>query len=257
MSTRTFKVPTEGSDVKAWQDDIRKEFAQLGIICPIVSDGKYGTHTRAYTASLCTALGLIAEEVMKDGVTPKLRIRIRNRDLTEAEEKRMADRQDYRRALRERYAAAAITGVHRPVAKIIEDSWGYYKGGHDGIDVICPPEAPIFAMVKSKVIDVRSADWWGKGAAPNPAVRAKGDGIIQLEILETVGPFKKGYHIGYGHAEHAQVVEGQIVEAGRKIGHAGLAVAWHVHLMYNTGNTEKGIGNLDPREILDYAVKYG
>ncbi len=95
-----------------------------------------------------------------------------------------------------------------------------------------------------------------RGKAPSGDVR-KGDGIVQLEVLESVGPFKKGMHIGYGHCEHARVRVGQVVQAGETIALAGLAVAWHIHLMMNNGSTTKGIGNIDPRKCLDYAVKNG
>jgi murein DD-endopeptidase MepM/ murein hydrolase activator NlpD len=157
----------------------------------------------------------------------------------------------YRGELRARWAEKK---VHTPLTRILADTWGYHPPVHDGIDLICPANSPIFAMVKSKVIDVRAGGWWGK--APSGDVRL-GDGIIQLEVLESVGPFKKGMHIGYGHAEKAKVRVGQTVEAGDVIGHAGLAVAWHIHLMVNNGRTTKGIGNINPEPLYRYAVKHG
>lgn len=254
---RTFKITSphmKGDDIKSWQREIRSEFARMDIKCPIEETGIYDVATRAFTASLAHAVGMSASKEMENGVTPNLRSRIRNRDLTIAEQREYADRQDWRRKLRRRYASASIVEVHRPVTKIIEDSWGYHPPVHDGLDVICPANSTIFAMVESKVIDVRSGGWWGK--APSGDV-TKGDGIIQLEVLKNIGPFKRGYHIGYGHAEHARVKVGETVKAGDPLGKAGLAVAWHVHLMYNDGSTMKGIGNLDPRAILDYSVKHG
>ena len=254
---RTFVVANphmRGDDITRWQKEIAHEFLRMDIVCPIKADGVWGVASRAYCASLCHALGMRATSVMAHGVTPDLRIRIRNRQLTPDEQKRMMDRVDWRRRLRLRYATAQVVGVHRPVAKILADSWGFHPPVHDGIDVITLPDAAIFAMVKSRVIDVRPGGWWGK--APSGDV-TKGDGIIQLEVLETVGPFKKGHHIGYGHSEKAVVRVGDVVEPGTKIGHAGLAVAWHIHLMYNNGSTSKGIGNLDPRAILDFAVANG
>lgn len=254
---RTYKIdtpPMRGQDIENWQREIKNEFARMDIDCPIKPDGIYGVVTRAYTASLAHALGMNASEVMAAGVTPELRSRIRHRELTQQEQQRFAEREDWRRKLRDRYDSSSIVDVHRPVTKIIEDSWGYHPPVHDGVDVICLPNAPLYAMVKSRVIDVRDRGWWGK--APSGDV-SKGDGIIQLEVLETVGPFKKGNHIGYGHAEHAKVKVGQIVEPGHAIGLAGLAVAWHIHLMYNDGSTNKGIGTIDSRPILDYAVKHG
>jgi murein DD-endopeptidase MepM/ murein hydrolase activator NlpD len=255
VSDRTFKVGSklmEGSDVKAWQELIDKEFRHLKINCPIKKDGVYGVHTRSYSAALLKARGILIKE-MESGVTPGLRSKIRNRELTKTETKRFhsAARVKYRKELREQWKPRK---VHKPVNTIIADSWDYHPGVHDGIDVICGPNAAVFAMVKCKVIDVRAGGWWGN--APSGDVK-KGDGIVQVEILENVGPFKKGYHIGYGHCEHARVRVGEIVQAGEVIALAGLAVAWHVHLMYNDGSTTRGIGNRDPRAILEYSKKHG
>lgn len=257
MSSRTFKVDSplmRGTDIESWQREVKHEFARMDINCPIKADGIYGVATRSFTASLCHAIGMVASEVMAPGVTPELRSRIRNRDLTNEEQRRYSEREDWRRRLRARYEKAEVTSVARPVAKILEDSWGYHPGIHDGLDVITLPNAPLYAMVRSRIIDVRSKGWWGK--APSGDI-SKGDGIVQMEILDSVGPFKRGYHIGYGHCENAKVMVGQVVDAGDRIADAGLAVAWHIHLMYNDGSTVRGIGNKDPRDILDYAVKFG
>ncbi|MDP2712317.1 MAG: M23 family metallopeptidase [Solirubrobacteraceae bacterium] len=256
---RTFKITSphmRGDDIKAWQREIKHEFSRMDINCPIVADGIYGVATRAYNASLCHAIGMIAGDVMSKGITPELRTRIRNRRLTAYERTRMAGRVAWRRALRVRYAGESGGGVARPVSKIIADSWGYHPGVHDGIDVICPADAPIFAMVRSTVVRVSAGGWWGK--APSGDV-TKGDGIIILRVLEDVGPFKRGMHIGYGHAEKSAVKVGQEVRAGQQIGHAGLAVAWHIHMMLNGGGhpATTGRGDRDPRAILDYAIKHG
>lgn len=257
---RTFKIDDphmHGDDIKSWQGEIKDLFDEMDIDCPIKVDGIYAVATRSYTASLCNSLGMIASEVMSNGVTPELRTRIRHRDLTAGEKARMQSPEliAYRRALRKRYDSGQVTGVHRPVTKILEHSWGYHPGVHDGLDVITLPDPPIFAMVKSRIVDVRSAGWWGK--APSGDV-SKGDGIVQMEILDTVGPFIKGHHIGYGHAEKATVTVGQIVQPGQQVAHAGLAVAWHIHLMYNNGTAgTRGIGNLDPAPILNYAIAHG
>lgn len=255
MSERTFKVGSKvmrGNDVKAWQETIDKEFRHLKINCPIKKDGIYGVHTRSYSAELLKARGILIKE-MAGGITPELRIKIRNREMTAAETKRFHSkaRQEYRKDLRERWKPKK---VHKPVSVIIADSWDYHPGVHDGIDVICRPHAAVYAMVKCKVIDVRAGGWWGN--APSGDV-AKGDGIVQVEILENVGPFKKGYHIGYGHCENARVRVGEIVQPGERIADAGLAVAWHIHLMLNDGSTNRGIGNRNPRAILEYAKKHG
>jgi murein DD-endopeptidase MepM/ murein hydrolase activator NlpD len=255
VSDRTFKVGSklmEGSDVKAWQELIDKEFRHLKINCPIKKDGVYGVHTRSYSSTLLIARGILVKE-MEQGVTPELRTKIRNRQLTKTETKRFhsAARVKYRKELRERWAPKK---VHKPISNILADSWGWHPGVHDGIDLICKPNAALYAVVKSKVIDVRAGGWWGN--APSGDV-TKGDGIIQLEVLENVGPFKKGMHIGYGHAEHARVRVGEIVQAGEVIGLAGLAVAWHTHWMINGGDTNRGVGDRDPRKFLDYTKKHG
>jgi murein DD-endopeptidase MepM/ murein hydrolase activator NlpD len=257
---RTFKLGHEvmkGDDVKAWQQTLIDEFKHLGITgVPVVPDGVYGAVTRSVTACLLKASG-IGPAAMKDGVTPALRIKLRNRQFTKEEDTRRhaTAAKLYRAELKSRWGGGK---VHTPATKILADSWGWHPGVHDGLDVIVPPDVPIFAMVKSKVVDVRASGWWGLGAPSNPAVKAKGDGIIQLEVVETVGPFKKGYHVCYGHAEKARVKVGQIVEAGTNIGHAGFANAWHIHLMINDGRQgNRGVGTMDPRPLYNYARKNG
>lgn len=264
MSNRTFQIKSphmHGPDVKQWQNDVKKLFKKMHIDCPIKADGDYGVSTRSYTAALVHANGMSAGLQMKAGVTPELRTKLRHapKSLTDAQQKRRAssERRAYRAKLRRQFDKIDGPRVHTPTAVIITDDWGYHPGVHDGVDVITPPDPAIFAMVKSRVIDVRSSGWWGLGAPTDPKLRAKGDGIIQLEVLESVGPFDKGMHIGYGHAEKARVKVDQTVRAGQVIGHAGLANAWHIHLMANTGDTMKGVGNLDPRPLLNYAIKHG
>lgn len=253
---RTLKVdapPMRGEDVKNWQHEVKDQFSNMSIDCPIVDDGIWGISSRGFTASLCHTLGMDAGKVMKDGVTPELRTRIRHRDLTIVEKDEMSNRVEYRRALRKRWNDAFIR-VHRPMAVVITDDWGYHPGVHDGIDVQTHPNAPLFAMVKCRIIDARSGGWWGKN--PSGEV-AKGDGIVQMEVLETVGPFKQGHHIGYGHCEHATVDVGDTVTAGDMVARCGKAVTWHIHLMMNRGETDRGTGSYDPRACLDYAIKHG
>lgn len=258
---RTFKIQSplmHGEDVQAWQMEIAAEFEKLDIHCPIEPDGHYGVGSRSYTASLCHALGMNATDAMKDGVTPQLRTKIRQRQLTREEHQRYMSVEyiDYRRTLRKRWTSPG-NAVHTPVAKILQHSWGYHPGVHDGVDVICLPNAPIYAMCRARVIDVRAEGWWGLGAPSDPELKAKGDGIIQLEVLVDVGPFAKGHHIGYGHAEGAVTHFGEVVEAGTHLGHAGLANAWHVHLMHNDGHAGlHGIGNLDPEPLLNYTIDH-
>lgn len=263
MSDRIFKIGHEtmkGNDIKSWQHDVRDCFKRMGIDCPIKADGIYGVSTRAYTASLIHANGMSAAKQMQDGVTPDLRVKLRHvpGSLTSVQRttRNSIARRDYRSRLRKQFAQSKGGGVHAPTTVILQDDWGYHPGVHDGLDVITPPNPVIFAMIRSKVIDVRPSGWWGLGAPSNPKLKSKGDGIIQLKVLESVGPFREGMHIGYGHAEHARVKEGEVVHAGQAIGHAGFANAWHIHLMVNDGSTTKGIGNRDPRPLLDYARKH-
>ena len=144
--------------------------------------------------------------------------------------------------------------VAPPLERIEEHSNGYSPGGHDGVDLICAADAPIYAICDAKVVDVRAGGWWGKNPTGNVAI---GDGIVQLECLVDVGPFRKGMHFGYGHAEKATVRVGQTVRAGEQIGHAGFANAWHVHFMANAGTTISGIGDRDPYPYVAYAIAHG
>lgn len=146
-------------------------------------------------------------------------------------------------------------GVAPPLNKILAHSNGWTGAhGHDGVDLICNANAPIYAICDAKVIDVRPGGWWGKGN-PGGATAQKGDGIIQLECLIDNGPFKKGMHFGYGHAEKATVSLGEVVAAGEQIGHAGFANAWHVHFMVNSGKTDRGVGDRDPWPYVQYAER--
>jgi murein DD-endopeptidase MepM/ murein hydrolase activator NlpD len=167
------------------------------------------------------------------------KVRERERQVQEAE--RVIKRHTY------------ATGVASPV-KETGHSWGWHPGVHDGVDLICGPEAKIYALCDAKVIDVRSSGWWGKGAqASSGHPISDGDGIIQLECMIDIGPFRKGMHFGYGHAEGAVVKVGQMVRAGQHIGHAGFANAWHVHFMVNGGSTMRGVGDRDPWPFVAYA----
>lgn len=257
---RTFKLvdgkPMKGDDVRQWQEDVKKLFKKMGIDCPIVIDGIYAQASRGFTASLCEALGLISKTAMKDGVTPELRIKLRNKNLNKAEKTRFESkaRKEYRAGLRERWK---VTKVHSPVEKIIADSWGFHPGRHDGVDVIADEGVAAYAMVKGRVIDARPHGWWGLGAPANKTLRERGDGIVQIEVLETVGPFKKGDHIGYGHCVHPRVKVGDIVQPGDVLALVGFANAGHIHLMVNDGSTTKGVGNKDPLPLINYALKHG
>lgn len=256
---RTFKITSprmRGNDVEHWQGEIKVEFDRMDIDCPIHIDGVYGEVTRSFTRSLCYALGMDVDQVMRHGTTPELRTKIRHRKLTPEEQTRMDQRVDWRRRLRERYEHMDGPNVARLVQRMITDD-NNYQPGHDGIDVITFPDVPVFAPVRAEIFDVRKAGWWRLGAPKDPELLSKGDGIVQMKILETVGPFIKGRHIGLGHAEKALVKIGDVVKAGDRVAHSGFANAWHIHLMYNDGLTTKGVGNIDPQKILDYCMKFG
>jgi murein DD-endopeptidase MepM/ murein hydrolase activator NlpD len=265
MSTknpRTFVLGDKlmtGEDVKQWQDDVKKLFKDVGIKCPIVVDGIYAQATRSFSAALCEAYGLISKTAMAEGVTPELRTKLRHNDLNKAEKSRFESkaRKNYRAKLRDRWHTFSDL-VHPPVAKIITDAWGFHPGVHDGEDVIAIEGTAAFAMVKCKIIDVRAHGWWHLGAPSNKKLRERGDGIVQMEVLANNGPFKKGMHIGYGHCVHPVVRVGQIVQPGQVLAKVGFANAAHIHLMVNNGKVGlKGVGNLDPRPLVDYAVKHG
>ncbi|MGE4425012.1 MAG: M23 family metallopeptidase [Solirubrobacteraceae bacterium] len=258
MSPRTLKIQSPhmtGDDAAAWERALNQKLDDWKIKHRIKVDGDYSIDDRSMTASILYGLG-IGPSAMERGITPELRIKVRNSRLTAAERARYDQRADWRRRLRERLDGKP-TKVHRLLQKVITDDWGYHPPVHDGVDLICAPNATLYAPCRARVIDVRSGGWWGKGA-PSPAVAAKGDGIIQLEILDTVGPLKKGHHLGYGHAEHARVKVGQTVDPGDPIGKAGLANAWHVHFMANRGEIgNRGVGTYDPRPIIDYCQRNG
>lgn len=255
---RTFKLDVphmKGSDVEDWQQWLLMTFRRWDIDYPLTDDGDYGQATRSATASACMALGLAsAESAMKDGVTPALRTKLRNRRLTPAERVRMGTvRVKYRAALRQRYQGG---GVAMPVNKVIEDSWGWHPGVHDGLDLICMPNAELHAMCAGTIVRADPSGWWGLGRPADPELAGKGDGIIILSAAHDVGPIKRGMHLCYGHAEHATVRVGQHVKAGQRIGQAGLANAWHVHFMVNDDPGARGVGDRDPRPIYEYARRH-
>lgn len=242
-----------GKDVRAWQKRLRVQFRTWGVDYPIAADGYYGPVTRSATATVLYGLG-IDRATMRHGVAPELRIKVRNKELTAGERARYRARVGWRRRLRKRFVHK---GVAPPLNKINEHSNGF-SSFHDGVDLICPANAPIMALCDAEVIDVRGGGWWGLAAVPsNGHPVTDGDGIIQLRCLTDVGPFRKGMHFGYGHAEHAVVKPGQRVKAGEVIGKAGFARAWHVHFMANAGGTTRGVGDRDPMPYVNYAMKRG
>lgn len=254
--SRTLKVQSphmKGKDVQLWQRELNAQFKRIDIGYRVAVDSDYGLTTRDATATLLHALG-IAEKAMANGVTPELRVKVRHRRLSGTERARMAARVGWRRKLRAKWASKSVAS---PLAKIISSSWGWHPGVHDGVDLICREDAPIYALCDAVVIDARASGWWGKGAKPSAGHPVSdGDGIIQLRCTTDAGPFRRGLHFGYGHAEHATVKVGQQVKAGQQIGRAGFANAAHVHFMANGGGTSKGVGDRDPMPYIRYAIEH-
>jgi murein DD-endopeptidase MepM/ murein hydrolase activator NlpD len=256
MSERTFKVGLDahnefmhGDDVVLWQQALRSQYRDFNWDAEKIKiDGVYGPATRSATSMVLKGLG-IAQTEMVHGVTPELRIKVRNQHLSYAEIARRVRRRAW--------------VISSPLRVIEADTWGYHPPTHDGLDLICPKDSVLYAMVRSQVIRVSDGGWWGK--APSGDVKL-GDGIVMLECLDRVGPFRPGMVFGYGHAEHARVKVGRTVKAGQPIAMAGVAVVPHVHLMAapNVGSlgrladgTPRGIGTIDPAPLYRYARKHG
>lgn len=164
----------------------------------------------------------------------------------------------YMVARRKTQIVAAAKPVAYPVPAVQEDSWGFHPGVHDGIDLICPEGSKLLAICDAEVVDVRASGWWGLGAPSNVALKARGDGIVQIRCTTTAGPFKPGLVFAYGHAEHATVKVGDKVKAGQLIAKAGFANAGHTHFMVHDGTEGlRGVGDRDPRPFLTYAKAHG
>jgi hypothetical protein len=263
MSERTFKVQDQlmrGTDVAAWQQFLYDAFRRRwSIEYPVDSDGIYGVATRSATASFLRAWGVeSAADEMDDGVTPELRVRVRNNDRTQLEDDlaHSGERIAYRAALRDRFEQIDVC---YPVSQLVTDENGWTgPNGHDGVDLICPWKLPLLAIVTSKVVRVSASGWWGNNPQPSrDHPISDGDGIVIIESTVDVGPFRKGMHFGYGHAEHALVEVDDEVKAGQPIAWAGWARAPHTHFMVNDDNPVdglyRGVGDRDPMPFLDYA----
>jgi murein DD-endopeptidase MepM/ murein hydrolase activator NlpD len=257
MNARTFKLTSphmDGKDVEAWQETLLAHMhAWKWEDVPLTVDGDYGAATRSFTSLVLFGHG-IAQSAMEDGVTPELRIKVRNKRLTPAELARKAKRTPWRVSKRDHFKQGKVAP---PIEHVITDTWGYHPGVHDGIDIICPANEPLHAICDGVIRRVGD-DWWGLGN-PGGELGDRGDGIIILECTVTAGPFKPGLKFGYGHAEGPKVKVGDTVKAGQIIGRAGFAVAWHTHFMVNddppVNGFYRGVGDRDPRPYLTYAEK--
>src|SRR5688572_10032722 len=138
MSDRAFKVQQphmEGNDVREWQAFLNNQMKHWDVNYRVPEDGDYGIATRDLTASVVHGLGLSnASEAMADGVTPQLRIKLRNKKLSPVELARYhGPRALWRKAFRKRHEGGGK--VHTPLARILADSWGYHPPVHDGVDL--------------------------------------------------------------------------------------------------------------------------
>lgn len=257
---RAFKIEKRhlsGADVKLWQRTLNRQMRTWKVDYRIEEDGDYGLVTRSLTSTVLRGLG-IAQVKMAKGVTPELRIKVRRKRLNPRERARYVARKPWRLRLRKKHAGGG--GVCSPLVKITAHSNGF-SSGHDGVDLICPPNAHGFAICKARVVRV-SDSWWGI-ANPGGALGDRGDGIVILQSLVNIGPIRKGDYFSYGHAEKPRVKVGDVVTAGQRICDAGFANAWHFHFMWFRGNPgkaggggPKGIGNRDPMTCVRYAQKH-
>jgi hypothetical protein len=259
MSDRTFKVQAQrmhGDDVEEWQRVLLRQMRAWGWQdVPLTPDGDYGPVTRSFSSLVLKGHG-IAQEKMAHGVTPGLRVKVRNRRLSVDELRRKAWRTPWRVSMRTHFKQHRVA---YPLDHVITDTWGYHPGVHDGIDIICPANEPLRAICDGEIVRV-SDDWWGLGN-PGGELGDKGDGIVILKCTTTAGPFRPNLCFGYGHAEGPKVKVGDRVTAGQVIARAGFAVAWHAHFMVNDDPPVKGfhrgVGDRDPRPFLDFARKEG
>lgn len=261
MSDRTFKIespPMRGDDIRAWQGWLNDKLAEWRVNTQIDEDGIYGGATRAMTRSIGYGMGLDSPAIFDGGITPELRIKMRNTQLTDEEKRAREARLDWKDRFRDHYA---VTDLHTPINHIITHANGWTgPNGHDGVDLICDPNAPLLAICDGVIVRVSAAGWWGNNPQPSPGHPiSDGDGIIILESTTNHGIFVPGLHFGYGHAEHAIVNPGQHVKAGHCIGLAGFARAWHSHFMVNNdppvNGLYRGVGDRDPWPYVDFAIK--
>ena len=263
MAERTFKIddpPMRGDDVRAWKTTLNRQMKTWRVDLRLPLTDEYDHAARSLTASVCHGLGLAsASSAMKNGVTPELRVKLRNKRLTAAEKKRFDDRADWRRDFRERHKRRKVSP---PLRRILQSSWGWApKTGpnagkvHDGVDLTCANTSePLLAMCRAEVVRADAGGWWGKSPSGDVSL---GDGIVIIRALEDAGPIKKGMNLCYGHAEHARVRPGDVVEPGEVIALAGLAVIPHTHFMVNKRSDDRGRGELDPMPLVRYAIAHG
>lgn len=255
MSQRTLKITAPhmtGPDVIGWQRTLNDQMITWGVDYRLKADGDYGITTRSLGQSVRHGLGIAPEE-SRDGFTPELRVRMRNKSLEPEELERFHSDElmAWRKAFKAKHEKG---GVAAPLAKILTHANGW-SGWHDGVDLICPRDSPGFAMCAATVVRADEGGWWGKGAPADRKIREAGDGIVIIRALVDVGPIKKGMNFCYGHAEQPRVKVGQRVDAGDWICRAGMANAPHFHFMVNGRDDDRGLGDRDPWPIIDFCIR--
>lgn len=131
MSVRTFKVQDplmKGRDIEKWQEELIELFDKIAIEnVPLKADGVYGHTTRSITATLCYCLGINADEALRKGVTPTLRKKLRERDLTAEEKKRYqsGSTKRFRAELRRRWAGVTLGDITTVMKSPVFRTGGY------------------------------------------------------------------------------------------------------------------------------------
>lgn len=92
-----------GGDVEQLQDDIKAELKRWHVDAAFKVDGEFGQATREMAKTVIYGLGGDPHAV-DHGITPELRLLIRNRDLSPAQRKAFEAREDWRKRLAKRYA---------------------------------------------------------------------------------------------------------------------------------------------------------
>jgi murein DD-endopeptidase MepM/ murein hydrolase activator NlpD len=240
MSDRTFKIDSpamKGDDILAWQREVPRLFGRMDIICHLLADGVYGVSTRAATASLCHASGLLALYEMDDGVTPQLRSKLRNRPggYSRTERQRFASSacRNYRRDLRKRADGVAPSGTFRgsPVPGQRPVPATHQTAGLPGfpaVDYFAKAGTPCVSPVTGKVVKLSGHD---PANGPTGGVH---------------GPFGWSVYIEGGgktyfltHMGSRTVNVGDEVKQGERIGTVGNYAKWggvdHIHCGVHTG----------------------
>jgi murein DD-endopeptidase MepM/ murein hydrolase activator NlpD len=252
--------PMLGRDVANLNRAVHDRLKSRGIDVPLPNHDKFTLAAALAAIEAGYFLGLLEDTILATDAgrrmcTEGAQHLIRNPDERTDEQLQRAKEREPQIARGPRYYRELRGGVATPADPILQHSWGF-QAGHDGVDLITEGDDIIYAICDAVVIDVRSEGWWGSNPKPGSGHPiSDGDGIIQIECLVDDGPFRKGMHFGYGHAEKSTVAVGDTVKAGQKLGHAGFANAWHVHFMVNDGSTTKGIGTMDPWPFVEHALR--